>query len=139
MIDGKVDDRGGALIGELMSREAIDRGFVRVVVDGPVRDAAGVGALRFPMFPREIMPSVGVNRRPGQTQVPVIDGGVVVHPGDVVLADDDVDAATPRADLAQVVDAVEANEWEGIGLAEAIGRHDRLADLLGLTGAIHGR
>ncbi|HET9015334.1 MAG TPA: RraA family protein [Thermomicrobiaceae bacterium] len=139
VIDGEADGRGGALIGELMSREAMDRGIAGVVVDGAVRDAAGVRALGFPTYARQITPRVGVNRRLGQTQVSISVGGVVVHPGDVVLADDDGVAIIPRADLERLVEAVEAIEQKETGLAEAIGRHERLSDLLGLIDAIRGR
>ncbi|HUZ01981.1 MAG TPA: hypothetical protein VMU89_16665, partial [Thermomicrobiaceae bacterium] len=138
VVDGEADGRGGALIGELMSREAIDRGLAGVVVDGAVRDVAGLRALGFPTFARQVTPRVGVNRRLGQTQVSISVGGVVVHPGDYILGDDDGVAVIPQADLAKIVEAIEAIERKEIGLAEAIGRHERLVNLLGLADAIGG-
>ena len=138
VVDGEADGRGGALIGELMSREAIDRGLAGVVVDGPVRDVAGLRNLGFPTFARQVTPRVGVNRRLGQTQVSISVGGVVVHPGDYILADDDGVAVIPQAELAKIVEAIEAIERKEIGLAEAIGRHERLVNLLGLADAIGG-
>ena len=138
VVDGEADGRGGALIGELMSREAIDRGLAGVVVDGPVRDVAGLRALGFPTFARQVTPRVGVNRRLGQTQVSISVGGVVVHPGDYILADDDGVAVIPQAELAKIVEAIEAIERKEIGLAEAIGRHERLVNLLGFADVIGG-
>jgi len=138
VVDGEGDGRGGALIGELMSRECIDRGLAGVVVDGAVRDVAGLCALGFPTFARQVTPRVGVNRRLGQTQVPVSVGGVVVRPGDYVLADDDGVAVIAAADLERIVTAVEATERKEIGLADAIGRHQRLADLLGFRETVGG-
>lgn len=138
VVDGEGDLRAGALIGELMSREAVERGFAGVVIDGPVRDLTGLRALGFPTFARGVTPRVGVNRRVGQTQVPVSAGAVLVRPGDYVLADDDGVAIIPHEDLAAIVEAVEAIERKEAGLAEAIARQERLVDLLNFREAIKG-
>jgi len=132
VVDGEGDGRAGALIGELMALEARDRGIRGVVIDGAVRDSAGLRALEFPSFARYVTPRVGVNRRLGLTQIGVTVGGVVVHPGDYILADDDGVAVIPQADLAAVIEATEALERKEVGIAEAIGRHERVADILGL-------
>jgi 4-hydroxy-4-methyl-2-oxoglutarate aldolase len=139
VIDGEGDGRAGALIGELMAREARDRGLRGAIVDGAVRDVAGLHTLRFPAFARHVSPRVGVNRRLGSTQVAISIGGVVVHPGDYVLADDDGVAIIPRAKLVEIVAAGEAIEQKERGLVEAIDRHERLADLLGMRATIEGR
>jgi len=136
VVDGESDGRAGALFGELMGREARDRGFAGIIVDGAVRDRAGLIRLGFPTFARQVTPRVGVNRRLGVTQVPVSVGEVVVNPGDYILADDDGVIVIPQADLAAIVDAVGAIETKERGLAAAIDRHERLADLLGMRAAI---
>lgn len=139
VVDGEADGRGGALIGELMARECLDRGLAGAVIDGAVRDVAGLRALGFPTFARQVTPRVGVNRRLGQTQVPVSVGGVVVSPGDYILADDDGVAVIPRANLEQIIEAIEAIERKEIGLAEAISQHEHLADLLGFRETVGGQ
>lgn len=131
VVDGEADGRAGALFGELMAREAKDRGFAGIVVDGAVRDGNGLRSLGFPTFASHISPRVGVNRRLGVTNVPVSVGSVVVNPGDYILADDDGVIAIPRLNLESVVEAVEAIEKKERGMAEAIDRHERLADILG--------
>ena len=136
VVDGESDGRAGALFGELMGREARDRGFAGIIVDGAVRDRAGLIRLGFPTFARQVTPRVGVNRRLGVTQVPVSVGEVVVNPGDYILADDDGVIVIPQADLAAIVDAVEAIETKERGIAASIDRHERLADLLGMRAAI---
>src|SRR5919199_744395 len=88
VVDGEGDDRG-ALFGELMTLQAQANGLAGIVVDGPVRDRQAVAALGFPVFASSVNPRVGSNRRVGDTQVPIQCGGVVVRPGDVILADDD--------------------------------------------------
>jgi RraA family protein len=138
VVDGEADGRAGALFGELMGRETKDRGLAGIVIDGAVRDVNGLRALGLPTFARQITPRVGVNRRLGQTRVPVSVGGVVVRPGDYVLADDDGVIIIPMENLAQIVQAVEGIEEKERGLAAAIDRHERLVDLLNFRPLIFG-
>lgn len=139
VIDGEADGRAGALIGELMSHEAVDRGLAGVVVDGALRDVAGLRELGFPAFARHVTPRVGVNRRLGSTQVPVSVGGVIVQPGDYILGDDDGVAVIPATKIADVLTGVEQVERKERGLLEAIQRHERLVDLLHFGDAIQGQ
>jgi 4-hydroxy-4-methyl-2-oxoglutarate aldolase len=139
VVDGEGDGRAGALIGELMAREAIDRGLRGIVVDGAVRDTPGIRELRFPTYARHITPRVGVNRRLGQTQIDVSVGGVVVRPGDYVLADDDGVAIIPAEKIAETVAAVEAITEKERGIAAAIDRHERVVDILGFWDLIEGK
>jgi 4-hydroxy-4-methyl-2-oxoglutarate aldolase len=79
-----------AFWGELFSAAAIGRGATGVVCDGYVRDSPKVRALGFPAFAlgtrpidfRARMEITGAGR-------PVVCGGVLVKPGELVLADDD--------------------------------------------------
>lgn len=139
VIDGEADGRAGALIGELMAREARDRGVAGVVVDGAVRDVAGLIALGFPAFSRAVTPRVGVNRRIGLTSVPVSVGGVIVHPGDFIVGDDDGVAVIPAADVEAVIAACEAIDVKEVGYAQAIDRHERLVDILGFREQFEGQ
>lgn len=138
VVDGEGDGRAGALLGELMARDARGRGIRGVVIDGPVRDIAGLRALLFPTFARQHTPRVGVNRRLGMTQLDITVGGVVVRPGDYVLADDDGVAIIPQEELAAIIEATEAIDRKEVGIAAAIDRHERLVDILGFGELIKG-
>lgn len=131
VVDGEGDGRAGALMGELMAREAIDRGLRGIVCDGALRDAAGLRELPFPSFARYVTPRVGVNRRLGLTEVDVTVGGVIARMGDYILADDDGVAVIPRERIAEIIEKVEAINVKEQGLADAIDRRERLVDLLG--------
>ena len=131
VVDGEADGRAGALMGELMAREAIDRGLRGIVCDGALRDAAGLRELGFPSFARYVTPRVGVNRRLGLTEVDVTVGGVVVRMGDYILADDDGVAVIPREQIAEIIEKVDAINVKEQGFADAIDRHERLVDILG--------
>ncbi|MDR7419892.1 MAG: RraA family protein [Armatimonadota bacterium] len=130
----------GALFGELMATEATARRLAGVVIDGAVRDADGLAALRFPAFARAVTPRVGTNRRVGATQVEVVCGGVVVHPGDVIVAAQDGVAVIPRARLTEVLQAVAAVEQKEADIRRRMDQGERLADILGMRALIdpHG-
>ena len=61
-----------------------------------------------PVFCRGTMAISADGTRPGWLNVPVICGGIIVHPGDLVVGDGDGVAVIPRTRIAEVVAAVEA-------------------------------
>lgn len=136
VVDGEADDRG-ALFGELMSLQAHTIGIAGIVIDGPCRDVNGVRDLGFPVWSRFVTPRVGSNRRVGETQVPVSCGGVVVRPGDWILADDDGVVVIPQEKLEAVAAAAEAVEIKERKIAERIRSGELIADILGMRDAIY--
>jgi regulator of RNase E activity RraA len=97
-----------AVFGELMCRTAVARGLGGLVVDGAIRDVEGITALGFPAFSRTVTPGGCDKDGPGEINVPVSCGGVVVHPGDIVIGDRDGIAVVPRADAAEILELVRA-------------------------------
>ncbi len=131
VVDGEGDARG-ALFGELMTQQALANGLGGVVIDGPIRDCSAVVSSGLSVFASGTNPRVGTNRRVGQTQIAVQCGGVVVHPGDFILGDDDGVAVIAVAQLAAVLDAAEAIKRKEVGYREAMAKGQQLADLIGL-------
>ena len=74
--------------GELFSGFAARAGLAGAVVDGAVRDLAGVRAVGFPLFARAVLSGTAPSYGRGRGQVPVTVGHVRVRPGDIVLADE---------------------------------------------------
>src|SRR4051812_30467285 len=60
----------------------ISRGLAGVVVDGGWRDIAELQAIDFPIFGRSVSPFSPPKNRPGEINVAVSCGGVVVEAGD---------------------------------------------------------
>lgn len=85
------------------------RGLRGVVIDGAFRDIDDFQREGFPVFGRSRSTHASTKRRPGEINVPVACGGVVVHAGDLVVADGDGVAVVPNAYLTEVWSAVEAN------------------------------
>lgn len=132
VVDGEADARGGALLGEIMALECQTKGFAGAVIDGAVRDVDGLIELGFPVFARAITPRVGTNRRLGQTQVPVTCGGVVVHPGDLIVGDDNGLVVVPRDREEGLPEALEALLVKEERLVQGIRQGVYLVKTLGL-------
>lgn len=110
--DVLIVDHGGresvACWGELTSLAAKRRGCVGVVVDGAVTNLAELEGHGLPTFARAVAALGG--RRLGQgggVNVPVQCGGVSVHPGDLVVADEDGIVVVPPPRLDDVAAAVQ--------------------------------
>lgn len=79
-----------AFWGELFSAAAKGRGAVGLVTDGNIRDSDKIEALGFPVFSSSRRPIDFRGRmKVDHAQIPVTIGGVTIHPGDLVVADDD--------------------------------------------------
>ncbi len=77
-----------AVLGDLISTKARHRGVKGFVVDGLVRDLAGIRELGdFPVFARGTTPIGPLHRGPGEINHPVSLGGIVVFPGDILVGD----------------------------------------------------
>jgi len=76
-----------AVLGDLISTKAKHRGIAGFIVDGFVRDIPDILKLDFPVFARGATPIGPLHRGPGEVNYPVCCGGVVVSPGDLVVAD----------------------------------------------------
>ena len=74
---------------------AQQRGIVGFIVDGAIRDLAEVRESKFPVFARGIMPKPGVKQNLGTLKQPINCGGVVVHQGDMIVADEEGIAVIP--------------------------------------------
>jgi 4-hydroxy-4-methyl-2-oxoglutarate aldolase len=88
VVDGK-GDLSSALMGEIMSQQAVALGVVAVVIDGAVRDCEAIRELGFPMFAAGLNPNGPTKNVAGRLNHPISVGGVTVRPGDLVVGDAD--------------------------------------------------
>jgi len=81
-------DTEAGIWGELLSTRAIARGGIGAVIDGGVRDVAGIGALEFPVFATAVHAADSYGRvEVSAFEEPIVCGGVPVRPGDLIAAD----------------------------------------------------
>ncbi len=97
-----------AVLGELFATEAVRRGMAGIVVYGLCRDTATLAQLPLPIYSVGTIPrAVGATHIP-VTQQPIRLGDVEVHPGEVLIGDDDGIVVLSDAELAAALDAAEA-------------------------------
>ena len=113
--DVVVVDTGGARItaalGDLVSTKARHRGIAGFVVDGLIRDLPGILELRdFPVFARGITPVGPLHRGPGEINHPICAGGIVVHPGDVIVGDRNGVVVVPREAAPEILRRLQERE-----------------------------
>lgn len=97
-----------ALWGELFSTCAQARGVTGAVIDGPVRDSGMIIAKPYPVFASAICAADGAGRAEGVAHnVPITCGGVLVHPGDYILAEYDGVVVIPHQHIEAVLKPAE--------------------------------
>ncbi len=94
-----------AMLGDKLASILMAHGVAGVVIDGLARDADAIGRLGLPVWCRGRATSAGPRQGPGEINVPVACGGVVVNPGDLIVADADGVVVVPR-DAARAIAGV---------------------------------
>jgi len=88
-----VVDGGGymnrALIGEVMSSIARSRGSAGIVIYGAIRDCADIYTQDFPVYAKGVCHLGPYKNGPGELNIPVNIGGMIVNPGDIIVGDTD--------------------------------------------------
>lgn len=122
--DVLVVDGGGeesrALIGEIMSFIASSRGAAGAVIDGAIRDAGALAKSDFPVYARVANHRGPYKNGPGEINVPVSIGGLIIEPGDIVVGDEDGVVAFPQSIAAELLIATRAQEKREAEIMQSI-------------------
>lgn len=120
VVSNEADDNR-ALMGEIMMAHLRYTARVAgIVLDGPIRDIDEIGKWDFAVYATGTTPGGPYKEGPGEINVPISCGEIVVHPGDIILGDPDGVIVIPRKDAARVLeDAKKFQEADEAKLAAA--------------------
>ena len=139
-----VVDTGGdvrhAPLGEVVASALAFRGAAGAIVDGAATDIDEIAGLGLPVYGRglSMLTTKLHDIDAGGLNIPVVCGGVVVRPGDVVLADANGVLFAPAAVLEQLIDTALEDDAEEPDLVQALRDGGRLGDLTGASATIAG-
>jgi regulator of RNase E activity RraA len=104
------------------------------IVDGPCTDIQEIEDSDFPVWCRGMAPiTTRLYNLGGMLNMPISCGGVVVNPGDVVIADDSGVLILPPEEAEQVADDALARQEKGLANQERVAAGEKLGELSGAS------
>jgi len=103
-------DTEAGIFGEIMALAAKTKGIAGLVINGSVRDIRAISAMQFPVFAAGVCMTGTGKDHIGYINHPLSCAGVIVHPGDIVVGDDDGVVVLPRNEAETILEVCKKRE-----------------------------
>lgn len=110
----------GALWGELAGTYAQTKKLGGIIVDGAIRDTDALAQMNFPVWYTSISVCHPEKSALGAVNVPIVCDGVLVNPGDIVVADADGVMVIPRQYLRAAVEGAKSRAEKEAGVRKKL-------------------
>jgi len=128
------DDHG--MFGELLGTSFRARGGVGLVIDAGVRDTGELADMRFPVWSKAVHAKGTIKATVGSVNTTILCAGALVHPGDVIVGDDDGVVVVPAAQAVQVARASQEREDKEAAMRARLAKGELGLDIYDMRGKL---